>query len=385
MSTSKTPPPVDPTTSATESQGAELSIEQRATVGLNQGTIVRQRFFRHRGAVISLFVLAFLVLLAFTSVGVIVGGSGDLVVDFTNNTLVVDGYRIAGWWQFDWWSRHDIMLPGGAPTVTVWPFSFGDHPFGQDNTGKDVFARVMRGMQQSLIVTFIVGLLSTVIGVVLGALAGYYRGWIDAIIMRATDVVIIIPLLLLGAVLGRTYGGDAISLSIILGLITWTGMARLVRAEFLSLREREFVDAARVAGASDGRIIFRHILPNTVGVIVVNATLLMSAVILLETSLSYLGFGITQPDISLGQIISEYNEAFKTRPWLFWWPGLFIVIIALCINFIGDGLRDAFDPRQRRVPNKGGAWSEFVTLAKAYLPGGRPTSVVDTSDERKDR
>ena len=138
-----------------------------------------------------------------------------------------------------------------------------------------------------------------------------------------------------------------------------------------------------LVGDSVGMVV--HGMPNTVGVIVVNATLLMSAVILLETSLSYLGFGITAPDISLGQIISEYNEAFKTRPWLFWWPGLFIVIIALCINFIGDGLRDAFDPRQRRVPNKGGAWSEFVTFVKNFLPGVRPASVVDASDERKER
>ena len=158
MSTSTTPP-VDPSAPVDDSKGAELSIEQRATIGLNQGAIVRQRFLRHRGAVISLFVLAFLVLLAFTSVGIIIGGTGKLIPDFENNTLVIDGLRIAGWWQFDWWSRHDIVLPGGAPTITVWPPSFGDHPFGQDNTGKDVFARVMRGMQQSLIVTFIVGLL----------------------------------------------------------------------------------------------------------------------------------------------------------------------------------------------------------------------------------
>jgi ABC-type dipeptide/oligopeptide/nickel transport system permease subunit len=218
----------------------------------------------------------------------------------------------------------------------------------------------------------IVGIISTVIGVVLGALAGYYRGWIDQLIMRLTDVIIIIPLLVLGAVLGRTIGGDAILLAAMLGLIAWTGMARLVRAEFLSLREREFVDAARVAGASDFRIIFRHILPNTVGVIVVSATLLMSAVILLETSLSFLGFGIKSPDISLGQIISEYNEAFKTRPWLFWWPGLFIVAIALCINFIGDGLRDAFDPRQKRVPKQGGAGADVVRFFKSYIPGARP-------------
>jgi len=141
-------------------------------------------------------------------------------------------------------------------------------------------------------------------------------------------------------------------LALVIGLFTWTGLARLVRAEFLSLREREFVDAARVAGASDGRIMFRHILPNAVGVIIVNSTLLMAAAILLEAALSFLGYGVQSPDTSLGKIISDNQAAFSTRPWLFWWPGLFIIAIALCINFIGDGLRDAFDPRQKRVPTE---------------------------------
>jgi peptide/nickel transport system permease protein len=217
--------------------------------------------------------------------------------------------------------------------------------------GKDIFARVMRGIQQSLTVILLVGVIATVIGVVVGAVSGFLRGRVDSLLMRFTDVIIIIPTLVLGAVLGRTFGGNAIALGLLLGFIAWTGLARLVRAEFLSLREREFVDAARVAGASTTRIIFKHILPNSVGVIIVNATLLMSAAILIETSLSYLGFGITAPDISLGQIISEYNEAFKTRPWLFWYPGLFIVVIALAINVVGDGLRDAFDPRQKRLPD----------------------------------
>ena len=125
-------------------------------------------------------------------------------------------------------------------------------------------------------------------------------------------------------------------------------MSRLVRGEFLSLREREFVDAARVAGASNNRIIFKHILPNAVGVIVVSVTLLMSGAILLETALSYLGFGVIPPDVSLGLLISTYQDSFTTRPYLFWWPGITIITIALSINFIGDGLRDAFDPRQRR-------------------------------------
>jgi len=340
----------------------EISIEQRETEGLSLGTIVRRRFFRHKAAVASMIVLFLIAMLAFTSVGVVVGGSGKLVVNPETNRLIVDGLRIEGWWKYNWYENYPVLNAGGTPTLSIWPFQFGEHPFGQDTLGKDIFARVMRGIQQSLLVIILVGSIATVIGVIVGAVSGFFRGRLDSLLMRFTDVIIIIPTLVLGAVLGRTFGGNAVSLGILLGLIAWTGLARLVRAEFLSLREREFVDAARVAGASNSRIIFRHILPNAIGVIVVNATLLMSAAILIETSLSYLGFGIVAPEISLGQIISEYNEAFKTRPWLFWYPGLFIVLIALAINFVGDGLRDAFDPRQRRLPRQGGAWQDLKKL-----------------------
>jgi peptide/nickel transport system permease protein len=227
----------------------------------------------------------------------------------------------------------------------------GLHPFGQDNLGRDAFARVMRGAQQSLTIMFIIGLLSTIFGVLMGAISGYFRGHTDNVIMRFTDMVITIPTIVMGAILGVWVGGaNPVTLAVALSFLTWTGMARLVRAQFLALREQEFVDAARVAGASNFRIMFKHILPNAVGVIVVNATLLMASAILLETALSFLGFGIVSPDVSLGQIINEYQAAVNTRPWLFWWPGLLIVSIALCVNFIGDGLRDAFDPRQRRIP-----------------------------------
>jgi peptide/nickel transport system permease protein len=156
----------------------------------------------------------------------------------------------------------------------------------------------------------------------------------------------------IGAVLGNLAGSaGAFWLAVALGCITWTTLARLVRGEFLTLREREFVDAAKVAGASSFRIIRKHMIPNAMGVIIVNTTLLASTAVLLETALSYLGFGIKPPDVSLGTMISQYQSAFSTRPWLFWWPGLFIIIIALSVNFIGDGLRDAFDPRQKRVPS----------------------------------
>jgi len=167
--------------------------------------------------------------------------------------------------------------------------------------------------------------------------------------MRLVDFIITVPVIIIGSVIGFHYGNKgAAFLALLLGLFSWTGLSRLVRGEFLTLREREFVDAARVAGAGNRRIIFKHILPNAVGVIIVSVTLLMSGAILTETALSYLGFGVVAPDVSLGLLISTYQDAFTTRPWLFWYPGLFIIAIALCINFIGDGLRDAFDPRQRR-------------------------------------
>ncbi len=350
---------------------SELSIEQRETEGLSQGAIVRRRFFRHKGAIISLIVLIGIIILAFSSVGVVLGGDpGKLVV--VDGKLAPAGLYLKGWWPYDWFTTYPLVNNGTPTWVGINP---GDHPFGQDTLGRDIFARVMRGTQQSIIVMFLVGIISTVIGVVVGALAGFYRGWIDDVLMRMTDVIIVIPLLVLAALAGRMFGGNAVSIGVVLGLLSWTGLARLVRGEFMSLREREFVDAARVVGAGPARIIFKHILPNSIAVIVVNATLLMSAAILIETSLSFLNMGITPPDVSLGQIISEYREAFRTRPWLFWWPGLFIVAIALCINFIGDGLRDAFDPRQRRMPKQ----KQVTAGAGVVAPGAGVVEIAADS------
>lgn len=318
-----------------ESARAEVTIEQKETEGLSQGQIVRRRFFRHRGALVAMIVLAFIVVLSFTSVGVNLWG-----------------LRIPGWWQYSW-SDIPPKVNNGVPTLSLIPLQFGDHPFGQDEVGRDIFAVVMRGSQQSLMVMVIAGVVATAIGVIIGSIAGYYRKMTDSVLMRFTDIVITIPLIVIGSVLGRTFGNlGAAVLGVVIGLFAWTAMARLVRGEFLSLREREFVDAARVSGARDRRIIFRHILPNAVGVIVVNATLLMAGAILLESALSYLGFGVQSPDTSLGKIISENQAAFATRPWIFWWPGIFIIAIALCVNFIGDGLRDAFDPRQKKMPTE---------------------------------
>ncbi len=304
-------------------ESLENEIELQEVEGLSQGQIVRRRFLHHRGAVAALVILVLTIGLAITSVGI---GAWH------------------GWWRY---APNDLlpMANGGAPTSL--------HPFGQDEAGRDMFAQVMRGTQTSLLVTSTVGLIALVVGILVGAISGFFRGFADQLMMRFADLILTMPVIVIGAVLAQISDGDnPLQLGFYLGLILWPVLSRLVRAEFLSLREREFVDAARVAGASNSRIIFKHMLPNAVGVIIVNTTLLMSSAILLETALSYLGVGLRRPAISLGMLIQEYQEAFTTRPWLFWWPGLFIVTIALCINFIGDGLRDAFDPRTRRVPSE---------------------------------
>jgi len=266
---------------------------------------------------------------------------------------------IPGWWKFDPNQIVPLSDGDGGPTLSLRPgwlggsgIQLGDHPFGVDNqNGKDMFAQTMRGIQTSLAIIVVLGILSTAIGVVIGALSGYYGRWVDAVLMRFTDVIIVLPLLVITAVAGYAFDLQGIwPVAIALGIFTWTGLARLVRAEFLALREREFVDAARVANASDRRIIFKHILPNTVGTIVVSTTLLMGAGLLTEAALGFLGFGVQPPAVSLGSLVNDYQGAYETRPWLFIWPGVFVVTIVLCLQFIGDGLRDAFDPRQKRIP-----------------------------------
>jgi len=319
----------------------ESAIANKETEGLSQGQIVRRRFFRHRAAVIALIMVSSIVIFVFTALDSKIGP-----------------IRIPGWWK---WTVEDIPelrfkdCPGGStgcPTLSIRPgssFGMGTHPFGQDDIGRDYFALVMNGARRSLMIMFIIGAVSGFIGVVVGSISGFYGKTIDAVLMRLVDFLQTVPTIIIAAVIGKAAGRvGPIFLALFLGLLGWTGLARLVRAQFLSLREMEFVDAARVAGASNLRIAFKHILPNAVGQIIVVVTLIMAGAILTETALSYLGFGVVAPDVSLGLLISQYESAFTTRPWLFWWPGFFIISIALCVNFIGDGLRDAFDPRQRR-------------------------------------
>jgi len=221
---------------------------------------------------------------------------------------------------------------------------------GTDTNGRDIFARAMLGARSTLVIAGLAITLGLAIGTLLGMVAGYFRGWIDSILMRLTDLVLTLPLLVIVAVVSVGYpGAPWYTIPIILGLVAWTGLARIVRAEFMSLREKEFVEAARAVGARDRRIIFRHILPNLAGPIIVAATLSIAGTIITETALSFLGLGVRAPDVSLGFLIQSGLTAFKTRPWLFWFPSAAIVIICLCVNFVGDGLRDAFDPKQNRI------------------------------------
>ena len=350
----------------------ENAIELKDVEGLSQGQIVRRRFFRHRGALGGLFVLALIALLAYSSIG---------------------AFGIPGWWKFNHFTPGTVENSGN-PSLSIPPFfgassfSLGDHPFGQDEVGRDIFARVMKGTQTSINVMVVISVLAALIGMAVGAVAGYFRGWIDNLLMRITDLFLTFPILVIGAVLGKVAGGGgALVLGVALGAIFWTTLARLVRGEFLTLREREFVDAAKVAGASSFRIMRKHMIPNAMGVIIVNTTLLASQAVLLETALSYLGFGIKSPDVSLGTMISEYQSAFATRPWLFWWPGLLIILIALSVNFIGDGLRDAFDPRQKRVPSaramdKAMATQELGVPAGGVHRGDPGDSAGNSRDDR---
>ena len=233
------------------------------------------------------------------------------------------------------------------------------HPFGTDRIGHDMLASVISGTRLSLEIAILVAVVATVLGVVLGALAGYLGGWVDTGVSRVIDLLLCLPSLVITAVLARrtfTVAPSAqnasnwITVALIIALFTsWFPIARTIRGMVLSLREKEFVEAARALGAPTSRIVFRHILPNTIDVIIVNATVTVSQAVLLESALSFLGLGVHRPDASLGLLINENKNEVVTLPWLFWFPFAFIVLISLSVNFMGDGLRDAFDPRQKRV------------------------------------
>lgn len=280
----------------------------------SQWAYARMRFFRHRLAVASLIVLIVAALMAI----------------FAN--------RVARYGYDE--QDYSIILQG--PSLSGW------HLFGTDELGRDYLSRVIFGLRTSLWVAFFVAGVATVLGTIVGAISGYYGGKIDNLLMRFVDLLLVIPFLVILLVLSAYLGqGKPFRVGLILAFLLWVNLARVVRGVFLSLREKEFVEAAKAAGAGDLRIMFRHMLPSSLGPIVVTMTLLIAAAILIEAALSFLGFGVQPPTPALGKLIADGQVSGFAAWWLVTFPGIVIVVIALAVNFVGDGLRDALDPQQR--------------------------------------
>jgi ABC-type dipeptide/oligopeptide/nickel transport system permease subunit len=226
------------------------------------------------------------------------------------------------------------------------------NPFGTNAIGNDMLAQVMAGVEKDIQIALTVAAMATLIGVTIGAIAGFYRGWVDSLLMRFVDLVLVLPVLAVLIVLANKLSKESdnwLGLAIIIGLLSWTYVARLVRADFLSLRERDFVEASRALGATNRRIIVKHMLPNAVGPIIVNATLTVALSIIFESTLSFLGLGVQPPNVSLGLLVDQGQDSATTEWWLFVFPVAFLIILILSIFLIGDGLREAFDPKKSRV------------------------------------
>ena len=236
------------------------------------------------------------------------------------------------------------------------------HPFGTDTIGRDILARTIYGGQISLSIGLFAAIVEVLVGVLVGAVAGYFGGWLDDLLMRITEAMLIIPSLFLLIVLakalggkvpefdflGRSFSGSVVVIIFVIGFTSWMYLARIVRANVLSLKEMDYISASRALGVSDARIIFKHLLPNTIAPIIVSATLGVSSSILSEAYVSFLGLGVQTPTASWGNMLDSAVKYIQSAPWLWFFPGLLIMLTVLCINFIGDGLRDALDPRSTR-------------------------------------
>ncbi|WIB00989.1 ABC transporter permease [Curtobacterium sp. MCBA15_012] len=255
-----------------------------------------------------------------------------------------------------------LVSPYGYAQIDYTAFSqppSGAHWFGTNGIGQDVFAQTARGMQKSLLIGLLVAVFSTAIAALAGAAAGYFGGWTDRIVMFFVDMLLVLPSFLIIAIISpRIQNAGWIVLVVLIAGFGWMITARVVRSMTLSVKEREFVRAARYMGIGPFRIIFRHILPNVASFLIIDGTIQVGAAVLSETSLSYFGFGVQPPDVSLGTLIAQNQDAALTSPWLFFFAAGALVVFAIAANLLGDGLRDALDPtsatgkRQKRTGRK---------------------------------
>jgi len=314
--------------SAADARSQPLSLSAKTAHLQPQSPTQRlvRRFTRHRAAMFGLFILLGVILYIFI---------GSLI--FTEA-------------QANYNDTSRRLQPPSA-----------EHPFGTDRIGRDIMARTIYGGQISLLIGFLAVIVEVSFGTAIGAVAGYYGGWIDSILMRLTEAMLSIPSLLLLLVmakffstkiptielLGRSFSGSVIVIILIIGLTSWMSLARIIRSNVLSLKETEFILAARALGLPNWRIILNHILPNTLASIIVSLTLGVATAILSEAYVSFLGLGVQAPTASWGNMLTEAQEfnVIKNAPWYWFFPSLLILLTVLSINFVGDGLRDAFDPR----------------------------------------
>jgi peptide/nickel transport system permease protein len=289
----------------------ETSIAQVASIEMpSRGRLVVRRFLRKRLAMAGLAVILLLYLLAFVG-------------------------PVFSPWNYDDPDYSAFLSP---PTTEHW--------FGTSQIGQDMFAQVMRGLQKSLTIGLLVGIISTTVSAVVGATAGYVGGLTNRVLMWVTDLLLVLPPFVILAIASPLFKGRTwLLLVLLLAALNWMITARIIRGMALTLREREYVRAARFMGQSSWRVITKHILPNMASLLIIDATINVGLAVLSETGLSFFGFGVQPPDVSLGTLIAAGTESATTYPWLFLMPAGFLVVFVLAVNLVGDGLRDAIDPR----------------------------------------
>ncbi|MEO5900849.1 MAG: ABC transporter permease, partial [Ilumatobacteraceae bacterium] len=281
-------------------------------VARSQFQLISRRFFRHKMAVVSLVLMLVIMFMCF---------GASWVAPYGEN-------------------KQDLLAPVVGPSR--------HHIFGVDQLGRDYFSEILYAGQISLKIGLTVGLLSTVVGFTAGAIAGYFGGALDNLLMRLTDLFLVIPAIAVLAVALKGFGFKDVTIILVLAGLAWMSVARVVRSQVLSLREKEFVEAAKASGASSFRIITKHIAPNMIGPLMVNATLGIAGAIIAEATLSFLGFGVQPPKSSWGKMLSDAEGVIGgSQSYLLYFPGLMLLLIVLCVNFVGDGLRDAFDPQAK--------------------------------------